>query len=150
MKNHSRDMEYLAERSAERAGKSTDRRSFILGMITAFSECVAGGCKRMALSPPMAPGDWGLCGAEACRIVERHGLLWYREMNMDMPEEGRFEWIVIAGRRETLDRYRELRREGLSPARSLEPFHELLSYDEEQAVRTGYDAFRSYFPEEKA
>lgn len=26
-----------------------DKRSFIMGMITAFSECVAGGCKRLAL-----------------------------------------------------------------------------------------------------
>ena len=32
-----------------------DKRSFVLGMITAFSECVAGGCKRLALSPPLTP-----------------------------------------------------------------------------------------------
>ena len=34
-----------------------DKRSFILGMITAFCECVAGGCKRMALSPPFRQAD---------------------------------------------------------------------------------------------
>ena len=35
-----------------------DKGSFILGMIVAFSECVAGGCKRMALSPPLSRADF--------------------------------------------------------------------------------------------
>ena len=41
--------------------------------------------------------------------------------------------------------YRRLRAAGLSPARSLEPFYALLSYDENESVHTGYDAFREAF-----
>jgi hypothetical protein len=32
-----------------------DRKSFILGMVTAFAECVANECKKAALSPPFYP-----------------------------------------------------------------------------------------------
>ena len=35
-----------------------DKRSFILGMVTAFSECVAGGCKPLAFSPPLNRTDY--------------------------------------------------------------------------------------------
>ena len=123
-----------------------DRRSWILGMITAFSECVAGGCKRLALSPPLRHGDFDLVRKEAYDIIEKHGLLHYHEKNLDRPEEGRFEWILIAGKQETIDRYLKLRGEGYSPADSLEPFYELLSYQPEESIHTGYDAFRSFFP----
>ena len=123
-----------------------DKRSFIMGMIVAFSECVAGGCKRLALSPPLCPGEYERYGPEACGIIEKHGLLHYHERNGDMPPDGRWEWIVIAARRETVDEYLRLRRQGYSPAQSLEPFHALLSYDAEAGVHTGYDAYRTFFP----
>ena len=35
-----------------------DRRSYILGMITAFAECVANESKKLALSPPFYPTDY--------------------------------------------------------------------------------------------
>ena len=123
-----------------------DKVSFILGMITAFSECVAGGCKRLALSPPLAREDFAAAGEEAQRIVERHGLICYHEQNLDLPEAERFEWLLIAARQETVDAYLALRKAGLSPARSLTPFSHLLSYDPSQGVKTDYDAFRDYFP----
>lgn len=123
-----------------------DKRSFVMGMITAFSECVAGGCKRLALSPPLRPGEYEALGGEACAIIEKHGLLHLRERNADMPEAARWEWILIAARQETLDEYLALRRAGHSPARSLEPFHALLSYDADAGVHTGYDAYRDFFP----
>lgn len=122
------------------------KRYFILGMITAFSECVAGGCKRLALSPPLKPEEYEEIAAEACPLIERHGLLHWHETNPELPEGERWEWLLIAARRETLDDYLELRGRGFSPARSLEPFHGLLSYDAEQGVSTGYDAYREYFP----
>ena len=56
-----------------------DRRSFVLGMITAFCECVAGGCKRLALSPPLKPEVYACLEAEALRIVAGHGLIVYVE-----------------------------------------------------------------------
>ena len=50
-----------------------DKRSFILGMITAFCECVAGGCKRLALSPPLTRADYGMVADEAGELIEKHG-----------------------------------------------------------------------------
>ena len=121
------------------------RQSFILGMITAFCECVAGGCKRLALSPPLSKEDFSNVYGEACRLIENHGLIHYHEENTDLPEEERVDWILIAAAPETISEYLALRAQGFSPARSLTPFHELLSYRPELAVSTGYDAFRSYF-----
>ena len=105
-----------------------DRFSFIMGMITAFSECVAAGCKRLALSPPMTEAEYLSAHQEAERIIEAHGLIHMREENRDLPEGERFEWILIARRRDTFDEYLSLRGKGFSPARSLEPFYGLLSY----------------------
>ena len=122
-----------------------DKYSFILGMVTAFSECVAGGCKRLALSPPLTPEDYEVVKEDACEIIEKHGLVHLHEKNEDLPPEERFEWILIAGREETLEQYQALRESGYSPAHSLEPFTELLSYDPVESVHTGYDAYREFF-----
>lgn len=123
-----------------------DKRAFILGMVTAFSECVAGGCKRLALSPPLTKADYEAVHVEAEDLIEKHGLLHYHEENLDLPEKERFDWIVIAQKEPALEEYLALRRAGFSPARSLAPFYEVLSYDPENAVFTGYDAFKTYFP----
>ena len=50
--------------------RELDKYSFILGMITAFCECVASGCKRMALSPPMQKDDYSMVVKEANQIIE--------------------------------------------------------------------------------
>ncbi len=126
-----------------------DRRSFILGMITAFSECVAGGCKRLALSPPMTKEDYAMVAEEARELIGKHGLISYHEKNADLPETERFEWLLIAARQEIIDEYLALRGQGHSPARSLKPFYGLLSYDPAQGVATHYDAFRAYFPNDE-
>ena len=122
-----------------------DKRSFILGMITAFSECVAGGCKRLALSPPLTHADYEMVKDDACEIIEKHGLVHLHEKNEDLPEAERFEWIVIAGKNETLEQYRAIRAKSFSPARSLEPFFDVLSYDPAESIHTGYDAYREFF-----
>ncbi len=123
-----------------------DKRSFILGMITAFCECVAAGCKDLALSPPLTAEDYALYRADAEDLIEKHGLLHARERNEDLPEEERFEWILIAARQQTLEEYRALRARGFSPARSLAPFAGVLSYDAEKSVSNGFDAYRERFP----
>ncbi len=128
----------------------TDKRSFILGMITAFCECVSAGCKDLALSPPLYGADYAAVAREAEEIISKHGLISWHEENADLTREERFDWILIAARRETIDAYLSLRRRGLSPARSLAPFSSLLSYDAEKSVSSGYDAFREYFPREPA
>lgn len=125
-----------------------DQPSFILGMITAFCECVAGGCKRMALSPPLTEAAFAAVRVPAYALIEAHGLKYLHEPNDDLPAAARFHWIVIAARPETLNAYQRLRAAGLSPARSLAPFAELLSYNEQEAVRTGYDAYREMFGED--
>jgi len=122
-----------------------DQTSFILGMITAFCECAAGGCKRMALSPPLSPAECAAVMDAARDIIARHGLVFHHETNPELPENARFEWIVIARRPETLDEYRRRRAAGLSPAQGLSPFSDLLSYDPAEAVSTGYDAYREFF-----
>ena len=123
-----------------------DQRSFILGMVTAFSECVAGGCKKLALSPPLEHKIYEMIVREAYELIEKHGLVHYHEENLDQPAPERFDWILIAGKQETIDRYLALRREGYNPARSLTPFYELLSYQPGERIITGFDAYRSYFP----
>ena len=124
----------------------SDKRSFIMGMIVAFSECVAGGCKRLALSPPLTREDYEMVRDEAREVIERHGLLYWHERNEDLPESERWEWILIAARRETIEAYLRLRDEGCSPMRSLAPFAGLLSYNADEGVSTGYDAYRAFFP----
>lgn len=126
-----------------------DQNSYILGMITAFCECVAGGCKRMALSPPLTGKAFFAVRGEAYRCIERHGLIHYHEKNPDLPEEERFHWIVIAARQETVDEYQRLRSEGYNPAKWMKPFYDLLSYNEAESVRTGYDAYRELFDEKE-
>ncbi len=124
---------------------SLDKRSFILGMITAFSECVAGGCKRLALSPPLSKNDYQRLAGEAYEIIEKHGLIHYHEENLDQPEDKRLDWILIAARQETIDQYMILRAQGASPMASLEPFSALLSYRPDEGVHTDYDAYRAFF-----
>ena len=126
-----------------------DKTSFVLGMITAFSECVAGGCKRLALSPPLTQEEYARIADEANRIIERHGLLHYHERNLDQPESRRFDWILIAGKQRTIDQYLDIRAKGCSPVDSLAPFSELLSYDPAESIHTGYDAYRELFPMEE-
>ena len=120
-----------------------DKRSFVLGMITAFSECIAGGCKRLALSPPLTHEEYVLFCEDACEIIEKHGLIHYHELNADLPDEERFEWILIAGKKETIDQYLKLRKAGYNPANGLDPFYDLLSYNEQESIHTGYDAYRT-------
>ena len=128
---------------------TTEKRAFILGMIVAFSECVAGGCKRLALSPPLYGEDFAEVRAEAYEIIEKHGLIHYHEKNEDAPERGRWEWICIAAKQATFDEYLRLRGEGHSPLESLKPFSDVLSYNAAESVNTGYDAYRAYFPPQR-
>ena len=126
--------------------QAMDQQAFIFGMVTAFCECVAGGCKRLALSPPLSHDIFESVRDEAYELIEKHGLIHYHERNLDLPEGERIEWILIAAKKETIDEYLKIRAAGNSPVRSLKPFWGVLSYDPEQAVFSGYDAYREYFP----
>ena len=125
---------------------SLEKKSFILGMITAFCECVAAGCKDLALSPPLSREDYGMVAEDATRLIEKHGLMAYHERNEDLAAEERFEWIVITRDQNTLAAYTALRNLGYSPAKSLKPFEKVLSYQPAKAVKVKYDAYRELFP----
>ena len=107
---------------------SIDRKSYILGMMTAFAECVANECKKLALSPPFCPVDHGSVISEAQKIAEDQGVyLWFDE-NLDIPLDQRLNWFVMFKFPEVLDKYRSLRVQGYNPAWHLEKFFDLLSY----------------------
>ena len=80
------------------ASKSTspiDRRSFILDMMTAFAECIANECKKVAFSPPFYTQDYDVLLSEAENIAREQGIyLWY-EKNLDIPETIRLNWFVL-------------------------------------------------------
>ncbi len=126
-----------------------DKQSFILGMITAFCECVAAGCKDLALSPPLSQADYASVHTKAEELIANHGLISFHEDNPDLPEEKRFEWIVITRDGGTLAEYRALRDLGYNPADSLKPFERVLSYRPEKAVSVRYDAYREFFPQQQ-
>ena len=105
-----------------------DRRSYILGMITAFAECVANESKKLALSPPFYPTDHDAVIEESTIIADEQGIfLWY-EKNLDIPETQRLNWYVLYKFPEVLDEYRRLRKAGNNPAWHFEKFSDLLSY----------------------
>jgi len=108
--------------------KLLDRRSFMLGMITAFAECVAGEAKRCAFSPPFYPDDYHALLPETERIAKEQGVyLWFEE-NADIPEEVRVHWWVIYKFPEVLEEYKALREKGYNPAWDFDRFRTLLSY----------------------
>lgn len=105
-----------------------DRHSFILGMMTAFGECVAKESKRIALSPPMLPDDMAAIQEEAKRVADEQNLSLYLEKNEEMKEKDRVLWWVIYKFPEDLEQYQKLRREGKNPAWEFAEFADLLSY----------------------
>ena len=72
-----------------------DQDSYIMGMVTAFCECVAGGCKRLALSPPLTEAAFLRVRDEAYRVIEAHGLCHYHEKNEDAPQDRRWQWTAL-------------------------------------------------------
>lgn len=105
-----------------------DRKSYILGMLTAFAECVASECKKVALSPPFYPEDYDMVVAESEKIAKEQGIsLWYEE-NREIPENKRLNWFVMYKFPEVLEEYKQLRKKGYNPALDFEKFFNLLSY----------------------
>jgi|WetSurMetagenome_2_1015567.scaffolds.fasta_scaffold26056_5 hypothetical protein len=107
---------------------SIDRKSFMLGMITAFAECLAGEAKKLAFSPPFYPEDYKSLREEAERICQEQGIFLWLEKNADLPAKKRLHWLVLFKFPEVLDEYKRLRQEGFNPALHFEKFTALLSY----------------------
>lgn len=124
-----------------------DRTSFILGMITAFCECVAGGSKPLALSPPLTDADYAAVQAQAYSLIVAHGLEAYHEENLDLPPDMRVHWIVIYAKKAALQAYLQRRQEGKNPMLGIDDFAQVLGYTQDR-IHTGYDAFHAMFMED--
>jgi len=110
------------------SSQSIDRKSFILGMVTAFAECVANECKKAAFSPPFYPEDYETVLQGVENIAKDLEIsLWYEE-NLDIPEDVRLNWFVLYKFPEVLEEYQGLRNQGLNPAFNLKEFSNILSY----------------------
>lgn len=104
------------------------RCGFILGMVTAFGECVGGEAKRLAFSPPIHHSDYLALKQDVEDIAAEMGLkLWY-ETNDDLPPESDVFWWVIYKFDDTLEEYQRLRKQGYNPCVDLLPFYPILSY----------------------
>jgi len=108
--------------------KMIDRKSFMLGMMTAFGECIAGEAKKCAFSPPFYPDDYYMLKTEAERIADELKIHLWLERNEEIREENRVMWWVMYKFDEILDAYQALRARGLNPAFEFTEFRELLSY----------------------
>ena len=107
---------------------SIERNSFMLGMITAFAECLAGEAKKLAFSPPFYPEDYKSLRDEAERICQEQGIFLWHEKNADLPAKKRLHWLVLFKFPEVLEDYKKLRHQGFNPALHFEKFTALLSY----------------------
>ncbi len=105
-----------------------DRKSFMLGMITAFGECVAAEAKKCAFSPPFYPRDLDSLKTEAERIAAELNIGFWLEHNEEIHEDHRVMWWVMYKFPEILDEYQALRAKGFNPAYEFERFFDLLSY----------------------
>ncbi|MHC4207159.1 MAG: hypothetical protein ACYSTT_21095 [Planctomycetota bacterium] len=111
-----------------KSSKEIDRKSFILGMVTAFAECVASECKKVALSPPFYPEDYETVLQGVENIATDQAIsVWYEE-NLDIPENMRLHWFVLYKFPEVLEEYKRLRNQGFNPAFNLKEFSNILSY----------------------
>jgi len=97
--------------------EGTDRRSFALGMINAFSEIVAAGGKPMALSPPIDEELFDAVRAGSDAIAADWGVVSYVERELlqtDLFPAEATEGITVilyVDTQKTLDEYLELKRE---------------------------------------
>jgi hypothetical protein len=108
--------------------KMIDRKSFMLGMMTAFGECVAAEAKKCAFSPPFYPEDYFILKTEAERIAKELSIGLWLEENKEIHKDHRVMWWVMYKFDEILDEYQGLRAKGLNPAFEFDRFFDLLSY----------------------
>ena len=99
--------------AGETVGPDIDERSYQLGVISAFSEVVRAGVKRLALSAPLEPGDMDALLEDAAVIAAQHDVKTYVERDLLVTDlfpastaEGRH--VLLMYRDAVLDEYRAL------------------------------------------
>lgn len=128
-----------------------ETRSFYLGMIYAFIEVVASGCKRLALSPPMTAEELAEVADSALAIADEYAVLTHaddacletRLFNAAFTRDKHV--LLFAADRATLDEYlalKDLRTRSLADGSLADReeeiargFGRLLSYSEEAVGR---------------
>ena len=129
MKGKSEKEDFMAPNAVQSsANVKIDRASFILGMITAFAECIANEAKKLAFSPPMYAEDYADVKEEAEAIASDLSVHMWLERNEDLALEKPLFWLVIYKFPEVLEAYQRLRGRSLNPALHFEYFFDLLSY----------------------
>jgi hypothetical protein len=128
-----------------------DSRSYQLGVIAAFSEIVAVGVKKLALSSPLAPDEMARLLPDAERIAEENGALLYLEKDFCVtdlfPEEiteGKHVLLIyldpikeqyLSLKREKEELIKEGRYRGESRQNIARKMGLLLSYPEERIAK---------------
>lgn len=83
-----------------KVSKEIDRISFQLGMINCFTEMVACGVKKLALSPPVTPEDFAVIKDASDDIVKGFGIKSYLEKSLlitdlQSPEFTKGKWSIL-------------------------------------------------------
>ena len=121
-----------------------ETRSFHLGMIYAFVEVVASGCKRLALSPPMANDELQEVSDSALAIAAEYGVLTHTdddclETRLFNPAFTRDKHVILfVADRAALDEYlalKELRARSLADGTLA---------DREEEIARGFGRLLSY------
>lgn len=92
-----------------------DKVSFELGMINCFAEMVSCGVKKLAISPPLLPDDYGVIGFLSDEIVQGFGIRSYLEKSLlitDLQSEDftKGKWSILYYEKESaLKVYLELK-----------------------------------------
>lgn len=108
--------------------REIDRISYMLGMITAFGECVAAEAKPCAFSPPFYPDDYDDLKEPAEQIMREMGLHFQLEENREIDAQNRVLWWVMCKCPKILEKYLAIRGCGYNPAYEFDRFEVLLGY----------------------
>ena len=117
--------------------REIDRKSFILGMITAFAECLHAESKRCAFSPPFYPDDYDSIKQDVKTIGNEMDIHLYLEKNKELPKEKRLYWFVMYKFEDALNEYLHLRAQNTNPLSDFAKYKPLLGYGTAWAINPG-------------
>jgi hypothetical protein len=142
------ELGFVYQSTGQKNSSPIDKRSYNLGVIGAFSEVVALGIKKLALSAPLSPEEVDELITDAERIARKNGVSIYLEkdfLTTDLfPEEiTNGKYVLLIYREPIKDEYMALKKEkqrlleagqyhGKTRKNIARKFGRLLSYPEDQ------------------